>query len=117
MARAALPVTASVVAVALGLAIAVALLLAMIRAPSQAAGLRGGRSLATFLFGIAVFYLLGFKLGRAPPTGYCDFFYAHSDCGGARDWLSAPDRPGRAARTVPGGGLRPARARGALPHS
>ena len=89
MARAALPVTASVVAVALGLAIAAALLLAMIRAPfARLPGYVVGGSFATFLFGIGVFYLLGFKVGRAPPTGYCNFFHAQTDCGGALDWLS-----------------------------
>ena len=89
MARAALPVTASVVAVALVLAIGVALLLAMIRGPfARLPGYVVGGAFATFLFGIGVSYLFGFKLGRAPPSGYCDFLYAHSDCGGARDWLS-----------------------------
>jgi peptide/nickel transport system permease protein len=89
MARAALPVTASVVALALVLAVAAALLLAMIRGPfGRLPGYVAGGSFATFLFGIAVLYLFGFKLGRAPPTGYCNVFHAHSDCGGALDWLS-----------------------------
>ena len=59
MARAALPVTASVVTVALGLAIAAALLLAMIRGPfGRLPGYVAGGSFATFLFGIGVFYLV-----------------------------------------------------------
>ena len=28
------------------------------------------------------------RSGRAPPTGYCNFFHAQPDCGGALDWLS-----------------------------
>ena len=88
MARAALPVTASVVAVALGLAIAAALLLAMIRGPfARLPSYVVGGSFATFLVAIGVSYLFGFKLGRAPPSGYCNFFHANADCGGARDWL------------------------------
>jgi len=88
-ARAALPVTASVVALALGLAVAAAVLLALLRAPfARLPGYVAVGSFATFLFGLGVLYLFAFRLGRAPPTGYCDLIDAHSDCGGARDWLS-----------------------------
>jgi peptide/nickel transport system permease protein len=89
MARTALPVTASVVTLGLVLALAAAVLLALLRRPfARLPGYVAGGSLATFLFGIWVFYLFGFRLGQPPPTGYCDAFGAHSDCGGAFDWLS-----------------------------
>jgi peptide/nickel transport system permease protein len=89
MARAALPVTAAVVALALTLAIAAAFLLSLTRRPfPRLVGYFAAGSFATFLLGIGVLYLFAFRLGRAPPTGYCDLIDAHSDCGGARDWLS-----------------------------
>jgi peptide/nickel transport system permease protein len=75
--------------VSLVLALAAAALLALTRYRfARLLGYVAGGSLATFLFALWVSYLFGFKLGRAPPSGYCDFFNAHADCGGAVDWLS-----------------------------
>jgi len=89
LARAALPVTASVVALALLLAMGTAVLLASLRGRSaRLLGYLSAGSFAAFLFGLWVSYLFGAKLGRAPPSGYCDVFHAHSDCGGVFDWLS-----------------------------
>jgi len=36
--------------------------------------------------GLILSYLIGFKLGWTPITGYCDFFNPSTDCGGPVQW-------------------------------
>jgi peptide/nickel transport system permease protein len=36
--------------------------------------------------GLILAYVVGFRLGWTPITGYCDFFSPSTDCGGAVDW-------------------------------
>ena len=36
--------------------------------------------------GLILAYTVGFKLGWAPITGYCDFFNPSTDCGGPAQW-------------------------------
>src|SRR5712691_12204381 len=36
--------------------------------------------------GLILSYVVGFKLGWAPITGYCDFFNPSTDCGGPVQW-------------------------------
>ena len=36
--------------------------------------------------GLILAYLVGFKLGWTPITGYCDFFHPATDCGGPTQW-------------------------------
>ncbi|MDQ3822112.1 MAG: ABC transporter permease [Actinomycetota bacterium] len=39
--------------------------------------------------GLILSYLVGFKLGITPITGYCDFINPSTDCGGPIDWAHA----------------------------
>jgi peptide/nickel transport system permease protein len=36
--------------------------------------------------GLILAYLVGFRLGWTPITGYCDFFHPATDCGGPTQW-------------------------------
>jgi peptide/nickel transport system permease protein len=36
--------------------------------------------------GLILSYVVGYKLGWTPITGYCDFFNPSTDCGGPLDW-------------------------------
>ena len=36
--------------------------------------------------GLILAYVVGFKLGWTPITGYCDFFHPATDCGGPTQW-------------------------------
>ena len=36
--------------------------------------------------GLVLAYLVGFRLGWTPITGYCDFFHPATDCGGPTQW-------------------------------
>src|SRR4029077_11129555 len=38
------------------------------------------------LIGLILSYVVGFKLGWTPITGYCDFFNPTTDCGGPVQW-------------------------------
>jgi len=89
VARAALPVTASLVGLALLLAIGAAVPLALTREwPARLLGLVLGSVYAAFLLGFWALYLLWTRLGWAPTGGYCDLLGGHADCGGFGDWLS-----------------------------
>jgi peptide/nickel transport system permease protein len=43
-------------------------------------------SLPTFWVGLVAAYVVGFKLGWTPITGYCDFVNPVTDCGGPTQW-------------------------------
>jgi len=45
-----------------------------------------GVSLPSFWVGLVLAYLVGFKLGWTPITGYCDFVNPSTDCGGPVQW-------------------------------
>ena len=47
-----------------------------------------GISLHPVWIGLMLSYVVGFRLGWTPITGYCDVFSPHSDCGGVTDWAS-----------------------------
>jgi peptide/nickel transport system permease protein len=47
-----------------------------------------GISLHPLWIGLMLSYVVGFRLGWTPITGYCDVFAPHSDCGGVTDWAS-----------------------------
>ncbi len=45
-----------------------------------------GVSAPSFWVGLIFAYVIGFKLGWTPITGYCDFFNPATDCGGPVQW-------------------------------
>ncbi len=45
-----------------------------------------GVSLPSFWVGLVLAYLVGFRLGWTPITGYCDFVNPSTDCGGPVQW-------------------------------
>jgi peptide/nickel transport system permease protein len=45
-----------------------------------------GISAPSFWIGLIFAYLIGFKLGWTPITGYCDFVNPSTDCGGPVQW-------------------------------
>jgi peptide/nickel transport system permease protein len=45
-----------------------------------------GISASPIWIGLVLSYLVGFKLGWAPITGYCDFFNPSTSCGGPAQW-------------------------------
>jgi peptide/nickel transport system permease protein len=45
-----------------------------------------GISATPVWIGLLLSYVVGFKLGWTPITGYCDFFNPSSDCGGPAQW-------------------------------
>jgi peptide/nickel transport system permease protein len=45
-----------------------------------------GISASPIWIGLVLSYVIGFKLGWAPITGYCDFFNPSTSCGGPAQW-------------------------------
>jgi peptide/nickel transport system permease protein len=45
-----------------------------------------GISAHPVFIGLILSYFFGYKLGWFPITGYCDFFYPSTSCGGPVDW-------------------------------
>jgi peptide/nickel transport system permease protein len=45
-----------------------------------------GISAPSFWIGLILAYVIGFKLGWTPITGYCDFVNPSTDCGGPVQW-------------------------------
>jgi peptide/nickel transport system permease protein len=99
IARAAAPVTLSLLGAALvawlGLAIPIGLLAAwwnkrrIGRVPLYLA-----IGLSPLVLGLWISYFVGYKFKLLPIGGYCDFFAPRTDCGGAGDWAEGLVLPG-----------------------